>query len=215
MPASDTLILEIPKDAEKLIFGHRIAYIIENSGLTKAWVAERLGISKQALNYLLKHATKPKFVDELAEILKLNPKWVEKGTGSPWTNKKNKLTHPIKQIPLLTKEIILNDSTGPWESKDTIEFSSDNLEHFIAYKLESDANFPPFIQGSILIFNTKKQPKSDDYVLLIIEDNVFVRQFLVDGDTVCYKSSNPNYKTFINPKAKLLGVLIEARYQIH
>jgi transcriptional regulator with XRE-family HTH domain len=215
MPAYDTLTIETPNNAEKLIFGRRIAYIIENSGLSKAWIAERLGISKQALNYLLKHATKPKFVDELAEILELNPEWVEKGVGTPWANKKSKLIYSAKQIPLLTKTEILNKPTGPWKSKDAIDFSSDPIENFVAYTLEDDSNFPPFIQGSILIFNTEKQPQSNDYVLLMIENDVFVRQCLVDGDNICYKASNPGHKTFINPKAKLLGVLIEARYQVN
>lgn len=215
MPASSTIIIETPKDAEKLIFGRRIAYIIENSGLSKAWIAERLGISKQALNYLLKHATKPKFVDELAEILGLNPEWVEKGIGTPWVNKKSKDIYSENQIPLLTKADILNQPTGPWMSKEAIDFSSDHSESFIAYRLDDDSNFPPFIQGSILIFNTEKQPQSNDYVLLMIENDVFVRQFLVDGDNICYKTSNPGHKTFINPKAKLLGVLIEARYQVN
>lgn len=215
MTASDTLIIETPKDAEKLIFGRRIAYIIENSGLSKAWIAERLGISKQALNYLLRHAIKPKFVDELAEILDLNPEWVERGIGTPWANKKSKAIYSTKQIPLLTKADLLNKPIGPWKSKNAIDFSSDHIESFIAYILEDDSNFPPFIQGSILIFNTEKQPQSNDYVLLIIENDVFVRQLLVDGDNICYKSSNPGHKTFINPTEKLLGVLIEARYQIN
>lgn len=215
MTASDTLIIETPKDAEKLIFGRRIAYIIENSGLSKAWIAERLGISKQALNYLLRHAIKPKFVDELAEILDLNPEWVERGIGTPWANKKSKAMYSEKQIPLLAKADLLNKPTGPWKNKDAIDFSSDHIESFIAYTLEDDSNFPPFIQGSILIFNIEKQPQSNDYVLLIIENDVFVRQLLVDGDNICYKSSNPGHKTFINPTEKLLGVLIEARYQIN
>ena len=215
MPAYDTLIIETPKNAEKLIFGRRIAYIIENSGLSKAWIAERLGISKQALNYLLNHATKPKFVDELAEILALNPEWVEKGIGTPWVNNKSKALYSESQIPLLTKADILNQPTGPWISKEAIDFSSDHSESFIAYRLDDDSNFPPFIHGSILIFNTEKQPQSNDYVLLMIENDVFVRQFLVDGDNICYKASNPGHKTFINPQAKLLGVLIEARYQVN
>ncbi len=213
--STNSLIIETPINAEKLIFGRRIAYIIENSGLSKAWIAERLGISKQALNYLLKHATKPKFVDELAEILDLNPEWVERGIGSPWVDKKDAVLYPRNQIPLLTKEDLLNKPVGPWSGKEAIDFTSMQSASFIAYRLDDDSTFPPFIQGSLLIFNSEKQPQSNDYVLLIIENDVFVRQFLVDGDNVCYKASNPKYKTFINPKVKMLGVLFEARYQVN
>lgn len=216
MSSSDTLIIETPKNATELTFGRRVACIIENSGLSKAWVAERLGISKQALNYLLKDAIKPKFVDELAEILGLNAEWIEKGSGSPWGSKKSQVTSSSQQIPVLTKKDLLKKRIGSWESNTTIDIAGMYLENFIAYKLEDDSSFPPFIRNSILIFNIEKQPQSEDYVLLLMENDVFVRQFLVDGNIICYKSSNPGYKTFINPDGiQLLGVLTEARYQVN
>ena len=182
---------------DTLAFGQRIAYVIENRGISKAWVAERLGISKQALNYLLKHSIKPKFVDEFAELLGIDPQWIEHGIGSPIL----KETRPLKRTKL------------PVVGYGDIEFSHHPAETYTAYKLHDDANFPPFIEGAILIFNTNKQPVSADYVLINIEHEVLVRQYLVDGNNICFKASNSQYKTFINPDATILGVLVEARYQ--
>ena len=94
-----------------------------------------------------------------------------------------------------------------------IEIFYNNNEAFTAFRLSDDSNFPPFIEGSILIFDKSKEPTTDDYVLIIIENELYVRQYSMDGFNSCYKASNNKYKTFINPKVILLGVLIEARYQ--
>ena len=213
MTTTDNLGINCLKSFENLMFGQRVAYVIETRGLSKAWVAEKLGISKQALNYLLKHSINPKFVDEFAELLKLDPKWLETGEGSPSIRTKE-TQHPAgTAIPIITKAEFLSP-TSPSESRETIDFARNNIETFTAYKLEDDSNFPPFIEGSILIFDTKKQPGNEDFVLSIIENDVFVRQYLVDGNNICYKAGNGGHKTFINPKATLLGVLVEARYQI-
>src|SRR5690606_35525258 len=128
----------------------------EKSGLSKAWVAERLGISKQALNYLLKHAVKPKFVDELAGLLSLNPEWLEQGIGAPQANRKTVISSKMNKIPLMSKDSSLNQPMSMWDSPCSIEFSNDNIKNFIAYSLDDNSNFPPFIQGSILIFDISK-----------------------------------------------------------
>ena len=204
------------KNVDDLMFGQRVAFIIESKGVSKAWIAEKLGISKQALNYLLRHSTKPKFVDEFAELLDVNPEWLETGAGTA-SNKNHTTTTSldINTIPVRTKAELINSTEKFEDHRETIDFARDNAKHVIAYKLDDNSNFPPFIQGSILIFDTKKQPVNGDYVLLIIEGDVFVRQYLVDGKNHCYKASSGDHKTFINPTADLLGVLFEARYQIN
>lgn len=218
MTSADNLEISYLKDKDftGMMFGQKIAYIIEINGLSKAWIADRLGISKQALNYLLKHSIKPKFIDELSELLKLDPKWLETGVGYPQIKATTAKLANIATIPIATKLELLDNTAITKQHGETIEFACKNLETLIAYKLENDSNFPPFIKGSILIFDTKKRPKSGDYVLFITNKDVFVRQYLVDGKNICYKASNSEHKTFINPKVSpLLGVLIEARYKIN
>ena len=214
MTTTDNLGINSLNNFENLMFGQRVAYAIETNGLSKAWIAEKLGISKQALNYLLKHSINPKFVDEFAELLKLDPKWLETGEGSPSIRTKETRQPVATAIPIITKAELLTPTKNSDKAKETIDFSRGNVETFIAYKLEDDSNFPPFIERSILIFDIKKKPKNEDFVLLIIENDVFVRQYLVDGNNICYKAGNGGHKTFINPKAALLGVLVEVRYQI-
>lgn len=213
MTTANNLEIDYAKNFEDLMFGQRVGFIIENRGLSKAWVADKLGISKQALNYLLKHSVQPKFVDDFAQLLELNPEWLETGVGRP-SMKMNATSESFHTIPVITKTELINHTQDFSTNRETIDFSRDNAKNVVAYKLDDNSNFPPFIQGSILIFDTKKQPTNGDYVLLIIEADVFVRQYLVDGKNSCYKASNGEHKTFINPTVTLLGVLFEARYQI-
>ena len=201
------------KNTEGLLFGERISYVIESRGLSKAWIAEKLGISKQALNYLLKHASKAKFVDELADLLQMNPQWIETGEGTPWLTGAG--VNTSNTIKVFTKFELLNQKVDPQTKQSFIDFSDSYASQVIAYQLNDNSNFPPFIQHSILIFNTQKKPENEDYVLTIIENDVFVRQYLIDGNITCYKASSGEHKTFINPTAIVLGVLIEARYKIN
>jgi hypothetical protein len=199
---------------ENLQFGQRVAHIIEVRGLSKAWIANKLGISKQALNYLLKHSLKPKFIDELAELLQINSHWLETGVGQASVVTKNEMG-TSSSILIKTKSELLQGEKNIHQPDEFIEFSYGNNEAFTAYKLLDDSNFPPFIEGSILIFDKSREPSTGDYVLIIIENELYVRQYSMDGFNCFYKASNNKYKTFINPKIALLGVLIEARYQPH
>lgn len=206
----DNLELNYFKETKTLSFGQRVSYVIEKQGISKAWVAEKLGISKQGLNYLLKHSTTPRFVDELAELLKLNPDWLETGDGNS-----SALNH-IKSknsflIPLFSNNDIHNNGV---KEVATIEFSGYEGGIFTAFKITDNSNFPPYINGSILIFDAIKIPENNNHVLLNIGNEIFVRQYLRDGDNICFKSISNEHKTFINPTAKILGVLIEARYKV-
>ena len=193
-------------------FGERLNYIIEEKGVSKAWVAEKLGISKQALNYLLKHSITPKFVDEFAEILNLNPSWIESGFGEASVSSTQ--SKKIAKIPVLTKKNILNNQEKIHEENLTIELSVKSPQNYIAYQLNNDSNFPPFIEGSILIFDKNKKPSHGDYVLFVLNNDVLVRQYILDGKNICYKASNIEDKTYINQDLELIGVLLEARYLV-
>jgi SOS-response transcriptional repressor LexA len=213
MTPSDNIDVQHLKQFENMLFGERIAYIIEIRGISKAWIAERLGISKQALNYLLKHSIKPKFIDEFAELLGLDPQWIEDGLGDPFV-KKIKAAKSVS-LPVFNHENLHEQTNVTYDMHQTIDFTHNSDNTFLAYKLEDDSNFPPFIGGSILIFNTEKKPANQDYILLKINREIFVRQYLIDGDNICFKASNSLHKTFINPLATILGVLVEVRYKLN
>lgn len=194
-------------------YGERIEFIIEKKGISKNWLAEELGISRQALNYLLKHSSKPKFIDEISEILKINVSWLEFGNGSPFET--NQFDDEKIKIPILTEETIhlfLENQVTELQSKDYIYIIQAKNKNIIAFKLNNDSLFPPFLDGSILIFDTSITAKNKDYVLIKHKDTYLVRQFIAEGDNYFYQPKNDKYNVIRNENIDIKGVLIEARY---
>jgi SOS-response transcriptional repressor LexA len=209
--------VEILKDAQKTKFCDRIEFLIENRGVSKSWVASRLGITKQALNYLIKHSSKPKYVDSFAEILRANPSWIEFGEGRPYKN------DPIKEQKNTLTKLKVFDSTSivsfiegnePEGTYDLIDYPEGKSKDFIAYRIQNDSLFPPFLENTVLIFQKHKLPATGDYVLITLkeDDSVLVRQYSKDGKDIYFNPKNITYKSLINVDAIILGVLVEARY---
>ena len=209
--------VEILKDNQNIKFCDRIDFLIESRGVSKSWVASKLGITKQALNYLIKHASKPKHVDAFAEILHANPSWIEFGEGRPYKNdrieeKKNTLTKlKIFDSTSVVSFIKGNTSEGAY---DLIDYPEGNAEDFIAYRIKNDSLFPPFLENTVLIFKKNKPPVTGDYVLITLkeDDSVLVRQYSKDGQDIYFNPKNLTYKSLINVDAVIIGVLVEARY---
>jgi len=209
--------VEILKDTQSIKFCDRIDFLIESRGVSKSWVASKLGITKQALNYLIKHSSKPKYVDSFAEILRANPSWIEFGEGRPYKNdpiekKKNTLT----KLKIFDSTSIASVIKGnvPEGTYDLIDYPEGNAENFIAYRIQNDSLFPPFLENTVLIFKKHKLPVTGDYVLITLkeDDSVLVRQYSKDGKDIYFNPKNLTYKSLVNVDAAIIGVLVEARY---
>lgn len=194
--------LENADATEELNFGERVNFLIKKRGVTKRWLAENLGITKQALNYLINHASKPKYLDPLSELLKANPAWIEFGKGEPFIP-----SLPRKEKEYFSKLRIHNFETltaairheEPERNYDFIEYTQDNTKDFIAYQIEDDSLFPPFMEKTILIFDRGRSPKEDDYALI----------FFKEKNSFSIELYSP--KT-ISVNMEIVAVLVEARY---
>src|ERR1700735_1444031 len=78
----DVLKIEETIAGEDVDFGERILMTLEYQRRSKSWLAEQIGISKQAINYLLKHSSNPKYVNEIAGALEVSPEWLLSGKKS-------------------------------------------------------------------------------------------------------------------------------------
>lgn len=209
--------VEILKDNQNVKFCDRIDFLIESRGVSKSWVASKLGITKQALNYLIKHSSKPKYVDSFAEILRANPSWIEFGEGRPYKDdliekKKNTSTKlKIFDATSIVSFIKNNTTEGAY---DLIDYPEGDSENFIAYRIQNDSLFPPFLENTVLIFKKHKLPVTGDYVLITLkkDDSVLVRQYSKDGKDIYFNPKNQTYKNLVNVDAVIIGVLVEARY---
>jgi hypothetical protein len=211
---TDSNILSTEK---KIKFGDRIEFIIEKKGISKLWLAEQLGITKQALNYLIKHSCKPKYIDEMANIMQANPRWIEFGDGLPFHAEIHpEITGNVNKLRIHNSKSVLSELRGEEQAGEyeSIDYTDCNINNFVAYRIQNDSVFPPFLEKTVLIFDKKKQPSNGDYVLLIkTQDNsVLVRQYSTDGSDVYFNAKNKTYKNLINKEATIIGVLVEARY---
>ena len=198
------------ENADALSFGERIHFLIETQGLSKRWVSDRLGITKQAFNYLLKHASKPKYIDGLAELLHANPAWITSGQGTAFHDPEPKSKrHRLKihDDHSLLSIIQQNQACAEWsegDKHDFIDYPEGEPHTFFAYKIQNDSLFPPFIENTIFIFEKNKSPIHSDYVLTLIQQN--------DAHHLEIKAytHHEHEKT----ENSIVGVLVEARYII-
>src|SRR5690349_586519 len=82
MTAEHIINQKLISNSNNSSFGDRILLLLKNQQRTKAWLAEQIGISKQAFNYLLNHASSAKYINEIASALDVNPEWLATGNGS-------------------------------------------------------------------------------------------------------------------------------------
>lgn len=191
-------------------FAEKVISVLEMQKRSKAWLAEELGISKQALNYLLKHSSKPKYVAEIALALDVSPAWLkgkaEEEIDTPVGLEGRKL--------LLRNMADLNDIKAEVNSDNTYVFvdASQPSESF-AVILDNISMEPVFKKGCVLIFDAAKIPKSEDFVLLRRRSNggVFFRQMIVEGNDIYFKAQDSMYQPIVNEDIEILGVLIETR----
>lgn len=194
-------------------FGERVLMLLQQQKRSKAWLAEQIGISKQAMNYLLNCSAKPKYVNEIASALEANPEWLRTGKGT-FLILSNDDTG-IRQIPLLNMESIGKADQENIKPLSTITADQAYPRSCFAVTLENTSMEPTFNQGSILIFDPSKKPRGGDYIIFSVETTkqVFFRQYYSDGDDIYLKSVDTMYKNFKNEKITIHGVLIESRNQ--
>jgi SOS-response transcriptional repressor LexA len=212
MIQTTAILLENESTLKADSFAERIKFILEQQKRTLAWLADEIGISKQAMNYMLKHSAKPKYVSEIALALVINPEWLKTGEGSiTLSSVKN---NGARQIPLID----MNSSSliHPNENSRSDIIVSDELsDKCFAVILDSPCMAPLFQIGSILIFDPGRQVKNGDYVLIKIEESneILFRQYFKDGNDIIFKAVDIQFKTVKDKAFTIYGILVESRNQ--
>lgn len=197
-------------------FGERVLYTLEQQRRTKTWLADQIGISKQAINYLLHHSTIPKYVNEIAELLEVSSDWLlfAKGSQQALAEEDTKMIC----VPVLAPDQIMDylemkNSTAKYNSYVHLSNSSLASPSCFATQLENVSMEPLFNQGSLLVFNSEISPKSKDFVIFfnVNDKEIYFRQYHIDGKNIYMKAFDSMFGVFQNADIKILGVLIESR----
>lgn len=209
MQLTKAIATNSPSEEVQPDFGDRILTLLQEQKRSKSWLANEIGVSKQALNYLLNHSNKPKLLNEMAFALEVNPKWLATGEGVMTNTPDN--ASAICQIPLLPMNAVNSDQ--PLREHETIVIGQAASHDCFAIKLENTSMEPLFNQNSILIFNPSKKPRSGDFIIFSTKKTrqIFFRQYFIDGNDIYLKSFDSMYKNFKNENIIIHGVLIESR----
>lgn len=203
MMLTELVTIEILPKEKKETFADRVVTILQQQKRTKAWLAEEVGVSKQAFNYFLTHSTKKKYINEIAIALNVNPEWLKTGLGNIFIQTRD----DIKFIPILTMETL---SHTHQTLAVNVTYSSDSF----AVVLNNDSMEPLFTQGSLLIFDPIKEAKNRDFILFSRPGDmtIYFRQFFKEGQDYYFKAVGAMYETIKDRDMFLHGTLVESRH---
>lgn len=195
----------VPKENEET-FSDRVLMVLHQQKRSKAWLAEQIGISKQALNYILMRSSKKKCMNEIAVALEVNPEWLKTGKGAMVIHLHTR--SDIKFIPVLSIESLASYAAN------TIAVSADYASDCFAVVLNNHSMEPLFTSGSLLIFDPSKKAKNGDFVLFSLaqDKTIYFRQFFKEGQDYYFKAVATMYETMKHSDMTLHGVLIESRH---
>ena len=195
---------------EKDSFSSRVETLLTSRGCSKAWLAEELGVTRQALNHILKHGKKPKFVSEIALVFNVSPKWLETGEGEP-RHTQNSL---LSSIPLYGLSEISN--SGGIKNVSAIEkilLKLDNdHKHFAVLFQKYPSMSARFEENSILIFDAEMEPQNGSYVIANVDKiGIVIRQFFTENKLIILKPSDNAFDIIKCDHCHIIGTLIETR----
>lgn len=195
-------------DPEHASFGDRVNQALEEQRRSKVWLAHRLGISKQNLNYLLRHSYRHKHIEAISEALSLKKTWLLYGKGTK--NLETPLGH--RKIPVLP--MLLNQANEYEQAGDaTTLIVGRHLDPAcFAVQLTNTSMAPHFRKDSYLIFDPNRQAENTDYVCLSLKNQpgLLFRQVHMDTGDIYFKACNQMYRTIHNEPYFINGVLVEA-----
>ena len=194
-------------------FGKRIEAALDNRGKTKIWLADQIGLSKQALNYIINQASKPGYVNEIALALNIDTKWLETGDGELEFFDE---LGAGKKIPIFNAMNFFTKSTLNDQDK-YLTIDSLETDDTFAYILENKSMEPLFAINTILILRENKVPCDGDFILCTLDTNneIIFRQYFKDGSGTYLKAINQVYRDISGESYKILGTLIESRFRYY
>jgi len=202
-------------------YSDRINLLLIQRGSTKKWLADKLGITKQALNMLLKRNKKPKFINEIAEVFNVSPQWLLTGNGTITVTEKNEIIN--------TRAIVYNLSALLQDNRYVINpievHLNPELDAFCIYAdiTINDESFK-IPHNATLVF-LKHKPINSNAIALVYEKSAQKIRLLtvVNQSTTKLETSifvpgtgiqKITYNIGLDSTINILGVLDEIRLKI-
>ncbi|EKD91679.1 MAG: repressor protein C2 [uncultured bacterium] len=139
---------------------------------------------------------------------------------SPLLSEKNIISkNAIRYLPFINWEMLslLRNAQKKHETEnENIPFVGNIGAQAFATTMNDSSMEPQFSKNNILIFDPEKKPLDRSYVLVQLDENIFIfRQLLIDADHQFLKPLNPDLNIFkmrlLGKTDKIVAVLVEAR----
>lgn len=180
-------------------------------------LAEMMGLTHRGASKWINGETHPpaKKYSALAQKLNVSEQWLKEGLGSISCKQKESpsMMHANANttfVPLYAVEELENDKKTPLKM-----ISSDlpATENVVAIKLESEAMFPRFPSGTIIILDQNKKAKDGDFVL--IQTSYYpvpiFRQFMQFNTSKYLSAHNPKFdRLTMSDSDKIIGTMVQA-----
>jgi len=194
-------------------FSERIKSQLARIKRSKAWLASEIDISRQAMNWLLNHAKKPKYLNQIALALEVDPEWLKSGEGKIGHVGEKTLAY---KIAILSHEDILDGKyLKAYQIKTDYYLTADGklTGECFAFILDNKSMEPNFLDGAYLIFKPAHEAERGDFVLAKIKatNKLVYRQYLVDGSGVYLRPLDNTYKSQHIDEVEIVGILVEYR----
>lgn len=194
----------------KNTFSGRVEMLLAGRGCSKAWLANELGVTRQALNHILRHGKKPKFVSEIALVFNVSPKWLETGEGNAQQAPDNLLIKiPLYELTTIT----ISNGIKNIPCVEKILLKSDNGHQYFAIHFQDCPSMSSrFEKNAILIFDENMHPQNGSYVLANVDKvGIVLRQFFIENKIIILKPSDSTFDVIKCDRCDILGTLIETR----
>ncbi|UWZ92705.1 helix-turn-helix transcriptional regulator [[Pasteurella] aerogenes] len=188
--------------------GERIEKAMNEKGLKRKELADALSISTMAVGDLINNKTKkPRYLVEIADILGVDPKWLQTGKGEITINTPGK---EEKSDDIVFNMLNVEASAGFGSNGDIIQvirqikynpeqyyelyrgMNPDNIE---IISVKGDSMAPTFYHGDLLFIDVSVQEYDGDGIYVFTYDSyTFVKRIQKTGNTFTVLSDNERYK---------------------
>lgn len=164
-------------------------------------LAELMGLSKSgAGTWVTGKACPPASkYQALAKQLKVRAEWLKSGDGPM-----------MEPLPVYTASEFLSPSKSPIQ---TISTNLPIIHDLFAIQLDSDAMFPRFSKGNIVVFDPNKEPEDGDFVFINLNNHPapLFRQLILGNGTFYLEAYNPKFdRLILTDTSKVLGSMVQA-----
>ena len=210
-------------DGERQGLAARLREALRGSGVTNAKIAERCGVTVQAVTGWLRDGKiARRHIPTIAAATSRDIAWLMSGKGEPLAPELEANTSPgppLRHLPLISwvqagTWTEIEDPLEPGTYERLVPVTKRYSKRAYALRIEGDSmsslDGDSFPDGSIIAVEPTQEARHGSYVVVRLEGSkeTTFKQFVIDGDRMYLRPRNPRYPIIeIDEEATICGVV--------